>query len=302
MARMRRAYEMQNDHMSMTKSALVLAGGGVAGIAWETGVLLGLQDEQPEVVAEILAPETTFVGTSAGSTVAAQLAGGTPLQQLFELQTSPKTAELQVDLDLQKLMAMMGGAMTGASSPEEVRQRIGAIALAADTVPAATRRAAIDARLPNKEWTTHPLLIPAIDTATGELRVFDRTSGVSLVDAVAASCAVPGIWPPVEIEGRFYMDGGMRTGANADLAAGAERILILVPGPMQGPMGPALSEAELDALEPGRVHAVFADDASIAAIGVNPLDPSTRPGAAQAGRELGRRFAAEIAAFWRPGT
>ena len=286
--------------MSMTKSALVLAGGGVAGIAWETGVLLGLQDEQPDLMSEILSPETTFVGTSAGSTVAAQLAGGTPLQQLFELQTSPQTAELQVDFDMRELMAMMSEAVAGASSPEELRQRIGAVALTTDTVPAAARRAAIDARLVNKEWTTHPLLIPAIDTATGELRIFDRNSGVNLVDAVAASCAVPGIWPPVEIEGRFYMDGGMRTGANADLAAGAERILILVPGPMQGPMGPALTEAELAALAPGRVHAVFADDASVAAIGINPLDPATRPGAARAGRHLGRRVAAEIATFWRP--
>lgn len=282
----------------MVNGALVLAGGGVAGIAWETGVLSGLQDVEPALVDDILAATTTFVGTSAGSTVAAQLAGGTPLSELFDRQVSSETAELNPHVDLNELMAVFAGAMGESASPEETRRRIGAIALAAQTVPPEARLAAIDARLPVKEWGTHPLLIPAIDTATGDLRIFDRTSGVTLVDAVAASCAVPGVWPPVEIEGKLYMDGGMRTVANADLAAGAERVLILVPGPEQSPMGPALTPAELAALEPARIHSIFADDASLAAIGVNPLDPSTRPAAARAGREVGRRVAPQVAEFW----
>lgn len=284
--------------MSMTNDALVLAGGGVAGIAWETGVLLGLQDVEPALIDSVLSATTTFIGTSAGSTVAAQLASGTPLRELFERQISAETAEINPHVDMTELIARYAGVMADAVPPDETRRRIGAIALAAETVPPEDRRVAVDARLPVKDWGTHPLLIPAVDTATGELRIFDRTSGVSLVDAVAASCAVPGVWPPVEIEGKLYMDGGMRTGANADLAAGAERILILVPGPEQSPIGPALPRAELAALEPARVHAIFADDASLAAIGVNPLDPSTRPAAARAGRELGRRAAADVATFW----
>lgn len=284
--------------MVTTSNALVLAGGGVAGIAWETGVLLGLHEQQPELVAQLRSAETTLIGTSAGSTVAAQLAGGTALSELFARQVSAETAEISASFDLSELMAMMGTAMEGASSPEEVRRRIGAIATGATTVPAAARHAAIEARLPVTEWTTQPLQIPAVDTVTGVLRIFDRTSGVALVDAVAASCAVPGVWPPVEIEGRLYMDGGTRTMANADLAAGADRILILVPGPTQSGLGPAIPESDLALLSPGRVHTVFADDASLAAIGVNPLDPSTRPEAACAGLELGRRIAAEIAAFW----
>lgn len=275
----------------MTSGALVLAGGGVAGIAWETGVLLGLQDAEPAFADSLLSAETTFIGTSAGSTVAAQLAGGTALSALFERQIAEETAEIDPKVDMQKLLAIFGGAMTDVSSPEEARRRIGAVALAARTVPPEARLAAVDARLPVKAWGAHPLLIPAVDTATGDLRVFDRASGVSLVDAVAASCAVPGVWPPVEIDGTLYMDGGTRTAANADLAAGAERVLILVPGPEESPMGAALPAAELAALEPARVHALFADDASLEAIGVNPLDPSTRPASARAGRELGA---------WRP--
>lgn len=277
---------------------MVLAGGGVAGIAWETGVLLGLQEAEPAFAGRLLSEQTTFIGTSAGSTVAAQLAGGTSLSELFARQVADETAELNPEVDMQKLLAIFGEAMTDVSSPEEARRRIGAVALAARTVPPEARLAAVDARLPVTTWGTHPLLIPAVDTATGDLRVFDRASGVSLVDAVAASCAVPGVWPPVEIDGTLYMDGGTRTVANADVAAGAERVLILVPGPEESPMGAALPAAELAALEPGHVHALFADGASLAAIGDNPLDPSTRPASARAGRELGRRVAAEIAAFW----
>ncbi|HEV7623861.1 MAG TPA: patatin-like phospholipase family protein [Amnibacterium sp.] len=96
---------------------------------------------------------------------------------------------------------------------------MGAIAIAAETPSAAARRAVIESRLPSRSWPAHPLRIPAVDTATGALRIFDRDSGVDLVDAVAASCAGPGTWPPVEIEGALHMDGGIRTSANADLAA-----------------------------------------------------------------------------------
>ncbi|WP_211368054.1 patatin-like phospholipase family protein [Microbacterium rhizomatis] len=282
----------------MTKRALVLAGGGVAGIAWETGVLTGLQDEQPGLIESILSATTTFIGTSAGSTVAAQLAGGTPLPELFDRQVSPESAELSVDFDMPKLVALLTGAMDGASSPEEVRRRIGRIAADTDTVAPAARRAAIDARLPVKEWTAQPLLIPAVELETGALRVFDRDSSVGLVDAVAASCAVPGVWPPVDIDGTSYIDGGTRTSANADLAAGADTVLIIVPSAAITAMGPAISDAELAALAPGRVHTIFADDASIEAIGINPLDPATRPAAARAGRDQGRSIASEIAAFW----
>jgi len=69
--------------------------------------------------------------------------------------------------------------------------------------------------------------VTAVDAATGEFRTFDRDSGVPLVQAVAASCAVPGVYPPVTIGGRRYVDGGMRSAANVDLAAGVERVVVL---------------------------------------------------------------------------
>lgn len=282
----------------MAWDALVLAGGGVAGIAWETGVLLGLTEGSALIAERLAADGTRYIGTSAGSTVAAQLASGTPLQSLFDAQLAGAVQEIPVMLDLQAFGATVAQAVAGATSPEDARRRVGAFALHAETPDPAARRAVIAARLPTHEWPERSLLITAVDTATGELRVFDRTSEVDLVDAVAASCAVPGIWPTVEIGGRRYMDGGTRSGANADVAAGAERVLVLVPGPEESPLGPAIPATEREALRDARVCTVFADEDSIAAIGTNPLDPATRAPAALAGRRLGRRIADDVATLW----
>jgi NTE family protein len=282
----------------MTYGALVLSGGGVAGIAWETGVLLGVQDAQPETASRILSAPTALVGTSAGAAVAAQIATGASLQDLFDAQIADETAELFVEIDLVAFGATMAAAMTGAGSPEEVRRRLGAMALAADTPSVAARRAVIEGRLAVRAWGNRSLQLTAVDVGTGELRVFDRDSGVDLVDAVMASCAVPGIWPVVEIDGRKYMDGGMRSVSNADLAAGANPVLIISPSTEQTPMGPAVPASEFDALAPARVHVIYADAASIASFGRNPLDPAAHKPAALAGREVGRRVAAQVAAFW----
>jgi NTE family protein len=282
----------------MTNGALVLAGGGVAGIAWEVGVLAGIRDAEPAVYDRIMDADTTFVGTSAGSTVAAQLASGASLEDLYATQLAEESAELGADIDLEAFMGMMTSAAEGATSPEEARQRIGAVARKAETVSAADRRAVIAARIPLDHWSDRRVLITAVDTDSGELRVFDRHSRVDLLDAIGASCAVPSIWPTVEIQGRRYMDGGTRTTANADLAAGSDPVLIIVPSVENGPFGPPIPQDELDALSPARLLTIFADDAALAAFGTNPLDPSTRPASAEAGRALGRAVAAEIAAFW----
>ncbi len=282
----------------MMWDALVLAGGGVAGIAWETGVLLGLMETDPSIAGHLVADETRYIGTSAGATVAAQFASGTPPQELFDAQIAGSAQEIAVSVDFRTFGATMIEAMAAATSPEDARRRVGAIARAADTPEATARRSVIESRLPTRSWPARDLRVTAVDTGTGELRVFDRTSGVELVDAVAASAAVPGIWPCVEIEGTFYMDGGIPTVANADLAAGAERVLILVPSADTTPMGPAITPAELDALSGSRVQIVYADEDSLAAIGFNPLDPETRGPAARAGRQVGQKAAKAVASLW----
>ncbi len=279
------------------KRALVLAGGGVAGIAWELGVLRGLQDFDPDLASRVIAADLV-IGTSAGSAVAAQITSGTPLDDLYQAQLSAESAEIEVELDMEELLARFTAATAGAASREEIQRNIGAMALGIKTVPEPIRRAAVAARLPVPSWPDRPVLLPAIDAETGEMAVFTKDSGVTLVDAVAASCAVPGVWPPVSIGGSRYIDGGIRSATNADLAVGSDRVLVIVPS--LGTEAEAFNQlpAETELLAPAQVLAVYADAASIAAFGTNPLSPATQGPAARAGRDLGRAAAAQVTAFW----
>jgi NTE family protein len=278
--------------------ALVLGGGGVAGVAWELGILLGLHDAGVDVRGA-----DVIIGTSAGSAVGAQIASGTDLESLFAFQLTPveQSKERMVAFDPVQMMEAFSQAVAGAGPDSKaMRARIGAYALAAPTISEAERRATIEARLPVHAWPRRRLLIVAVDTETGEEYILDRESGVSLVDAVAASCAVPGIWPPVTIAGRRYMDGGVRSATNADLARGYDRVLILNPLGANANYFGAGTDAEAAALErEGSQMLVIAPDAaSAAAIGLNPLDPATRQPSALAGRTQGRELTAPVAALW----
>jgi NTE family protein len=279
------------------RRALVLAGGGVAGIAWELGVLRGLQDADPALAERVLAADLV-IGTSAGSAVAAQITSGVPLGDLYDRQLSAESAEIEVDLDMEELLARFTAATADITSQDEAMKAIGALALDTETVDEPARKAAIAARLPVPDWPDRAVLLPAIDALSGELVVFSRDSGVALVDAVAASCAVPGIWPPVTINGRRYIDGGMRSATNADLAAGYDRILIIAPALPDEPAPFDQLSGELERLKPSRTQVIYADAASVAAFGTNPLSPATRPPAAQAGRAIGQAHAAAVAALW----
>lgn len=284
-----------------TRQALVLAGGGLAGIAWETGILLGIADESP-AAAERLLDSDLLVGTSAGSTVAAQIGSGDTLDLLFERQTAETSAEIDSGVDIEAiteffLTVLSEPYIEGRDRRTTQLQRIGSVALATDTLPEAVRRAVIAARLPSHEWPDRPLRVTAIDTATGEFVILDRDCGVSLVDAVAASCAVPGAWPPVTIGDRRYMDGGVRSTVNVDVADDCDVAVVLIPAAKDAPspFGPSPVE-EIAAFE-GRTLSVFADEESLAAFGANPLDPRCRVGSARAGRAQGRREADTVARF-----
>jgi NTE family protein len=276
---------------------LVLAGGGLAGIAWETGVLRGIADESPRTAKALLESEV-LVGTSAGSTVAAQLGSGLGLEALFDRQTTASATELNPDVGVGEITELFVTAMlTPNTTTAEKLQRIGAVALSTKTVTEAVRRNVIAQRLPSHDWPDRVLRISAIDIETGELVSFDRNSGVSLVDAVAASCAVPAVWPPVTIGGRRYMDGGVGSSVNLALANDCDVAVVLVPSGRSAPspFGGGAAE-EVDALG-GSALGVFADDESIAAFGPNPLDPACRKPSALAGREQGRRNAAAVTDF-----
>jgi NTE family protein len=274
----------------VTTRALVLAGGGLAGIAWELGVLHGLAESGVDVAgtAELV------IGTSAGSAVAAQITSGESLDASYARQLAPTSTEIDPGVDLEKLQALFAEATADAADPRDAARRIGAMALAAETVTEARRCAVIAARLPSAHWPSRRLLVTAVGV-DGKFTVFDSRSGVLLVDAVAASCAVPGVWPPVTIGARRYIDGGVRSGTNADLAAGADVVLILTPAL------PGLPDPLADELVASKVPVrlvVRADSAAVEAFGANPLDPQTRGPAARAGRALGHAEAERVGRLW----
>jgi NTE family protein len=284
-----------------TRRALVLAGGGIAGIAWETGILQGIADEAP-AAARLLLDSDVLVGTSAGSAVAAQIGTGSTLAALFDRQVAEMSSEIDSGVDVETITELFLAALgepydDSLAKTRQQMQRIGAVAVGTKTVPEPVRRRVIEQRLPSHDWPDRALRITAIDTATGELVVFDSDSGVALVDAVAASCAVPGAWPPVTIAGRRYMDGGIASSVNLAVARDCTAAVVLVPSAADAPApfgdGPA---AEIEAFD-GTASAVFADPDSLKAFGPNLLDPRCRVSSAVAGREQGRREAPRIARF-----
>lgn len=287
---------------SATRRALILGGGGVTGIAWELGIIAGLHKRGVDLRGTDL-----VVGTSAGSVVGAQITSGVDLETLFNAQLVPpeQTGERSAAFDPAAMLAMLQRAMAeGASDSQAVRARIGAIARSASSISEDERRAIIASRLPSQEWPQAPALrITAVDAESGEPRVFDRTSGVPLVAAVAASCAVPGVWPPVTIEGHQYMDGGMRSVTNADLARGYAQVVILSPAGMviPPPFGNPSDEVAQLECEGSVVRNITPDDASWQAIGANVLDVAHRAPSATAGRAQGQALADCLRGFWNGG-
>jgi NTE family protein len=286
----------------MKDRALVLGGGGVAGIAWMTGLLAGLNDHHVELrSAEIM------IGTSAGSTLGAQLGSRRTLEELFRRMVDPseQTREIQPEASrLESFREAVLGFAAVTDRAERIRQ-VGNWALAVATVAESVRRQVVAGRLPSHCWPDFDLRIVAIDAHSAQTVVFDRGSSVDLVDAVAASCAVPGIWPPVTIQGRRYMDGGVRSPDNADFARGYRRIVVVSPvGTTHPRIGGGGLKEQIEALElaGGQAYCVHPDGESKRAIGLNPLAPETRAPAAKAGRRQGQAMAGAMAAFWNdPG-
>jgi NTE family protein len=184
-------------------------------------------------------------------------------------------------------------------NPARARIRLGRMAVRARTEPPAERRKVVAARLAMDEWPPGRLLITAVDADTGEFTTFDSGSGVGLVDAVGASCAVPGVWPPVTINGRRWMDGGMRSPANADLAAGYDRVVVVAPMWRGLKPMPTVPEQVRELAKSCRaVAAVLPDAAAVEAFGRNLLDPRRRAPSARAGYAQAAAVAADVASVW----
>ncbi|SDJ41649.1 NTE family protein [Frankineae bacterium MT45] len=258
--------------------ALVLGGGGSAAVGWELGVLQGLAE------AGFAAQQAdTLIGTSAGAIVAARLASSVSIALLYkEICTAVAAEALAIDYDAVAQAWME--AVVGAESAVVARRRIGAFAQAAETMPEAQRRGEIRAMLPAAEWPQRPVTLCAVSAESGEFATLTASSGVDFVDAVAASCAVPGVWPPVTIGGELFMDGAVRSPTNTSVAQGHEHVLVLAP---MVPPGRGGIDAELSRLHPAATAAIVADAESVASFGNNPLDPGVAPAAAEQGYRQG---------------
>ena len=199
---------------------------------------------------------------------------------------------------------MFTRALSAASTGRDRRALIGREALAADVPPEAARLEVIRRRLPGHEWPDRDLRVVVVDAETGEPQVVDRRSGVGLVEAVAASCAVPSVWPPVtlggQLGGRRYIDGGIRPGSNADVAADHEVVLVLAPMmETAGFFDPQIGAALDELLSRPDTLLISPDEASAAAGGPDPLDPDTWPASARAGYEQAREVVETVRKVWR---
>lgn len=309
----RRSSDLQQPEIDATRRlrdgerALVLGGGGSTGNAWLIGVVAGLHDGGLDVTDADLT-----IGTSAGSTAAAQISAAAPGVLLEATLAAPLPSRPGPIAATQRVasrpaaehLEWLRATIAAAEDAADLRRRVGAAALERDTDGTAHRRwrATVAARLPSQRWPARTVLITAVDAETGEPVVFDRESGVELVDAVAASCASGFAYP---IGGRRYVDGGYRSNAeNADLAAGHERVLVLSPlggRSLHPPEWGTHLAAQVAALRErgSKVETMFPDSASEHLFGANAMDVSLRPAAARAGHDQGRRLAEQLASFWQ---
>jgi NTE family protein len=278
----------------MTTRALALGAGGEAGIAWEVGLLAGLAAGGVDLKAADL-----VVGTSAGAGVAARINSGVSLATLYEQQLAPADGEIVARMGPRVMARFVWAVGPARRNPVRARVRLGRMAVRARTGSAAERRAVVAARLGTHDWPAGHLLITAVDADTGEFVTLDSGSGVDLVDAVGASCAVPGVWPPVTINGRRLMDGGMRSPANADLAAGYDRVVVVAPITRGLKPMPSVPDQVAELARSCRAVALLAPDAAaVAAFGRNLLDPRTRAPSARAGYAQAAAVLADVAAVW----
>ncbi|TQK43179.1 NTE family protein [Streptomyces sp. SLBN-118] len=277
----------------MTDTAVVLGAGGITGVGWEIGILHGLAASGVD-----LSTADLLVGSSAGAVVAAQVASGRlGIAELYERQLASPEGESAARFGLSLTLTYARAILTS-RTPEEYGRKLGRLALAG-TVGVASRREVIAGRLLSHAWPERRLLVTAVDALTGALKTYDKDSGVPLVDAVAASCAVPGVWPPVTIEGRTWIDGGVHTTANAHLAAGYQRVVVLAPiaygtKAMASPRAQAAQLAAAGA----RVAVITPDATARKAFGRGRLDPALRAPAARAGLAQAAAHVKAVAAVW----
>jgi NTE family protein len=279
----------------MASKALVLGGGGETARAWEIGLLWGLADDGLD-----LRDADLVIGTSVGAILGAQLGAGADLERLFEdeLAGAGPGAETRRSRWIAMRLAVE---CRRTGDPVRHRSRVGALARTAEVPEAVRRLATIRTRLPAREWPSQRLLVAAVDAGSGEFVAFDRDCGVSLTEALAAGNAAPGEWAPVELYGRFWIDGAIRSTTNADLAAGVDRVLVLAPNPSGHGVMPAVADQVARLRDSSKVLLVVPGRAIRRAVRHDPhvhRGRALRASAARAGRLQATQVLPEITRLW----
>lgn len=265
--------------------ALVLGGGGPVGIAWLSGLAIGLRDAGID-----LARADRIIGTSAGAVVGSALAAGIDIATL--LTPRPQPAE-PVRHDYAPLLEIASLLRAVDQDRDLVLQRVGELALGAGTGDPAVHIDRIGSLVGFADWPEHDLQIAAIDIGSGTLTAWTRGGAATLVEALASSTAVPGVFPPIEIAGRHYIDGGVRSTVNADLAVGHDVIVILEPLAHVYPRTRADRE-----LGPAREISIRPDDIAVAAFGTDLFADTALHPAYESGVRQAAAAAAELKEFW----
>ncbi|WP_285490494.1 patatin-like phospholipase family protein [Staphylococcus haemolyticus] len=268
---------------------LVLGGGGITGIAWESGVLAGLIESG---VGLELADR--IIGTSAGSFVGAVLVNGYDMRtyyyELNERRDDSDHATLSSDI----YRLWQNAFIVGRDDATKVGQMMGDIVYTRPSrVDLTKRKQAIRQLLGDVGWHDN-LEITAMNAKTGEVSTFHSHSNVTLEEAVTASGAVPGIWPHIRLNNRDWIDGGMVSPTNAMLAKDADSIIILAPiADGLGMMPGAFDDAKLLS-EHSHVLVISPDSKSRADIGDNIYNPNNILKIGNAGYEQGKLLAQRI--------
>ncbi|BCJ48336.1 phospholipase [Actinoplanes ianthinogenes] len=287
----------------------MLGAGGSAGQAWQVGVIAGLA----EAGLDLTGAADLVIGTSSGSTTAVWVRSGVPAAELLaKVLAEPSGRRPSPPPQPTALFERMRAIGAAATSAADLQRAMGAFGLESDPLlgpeVAEQRRAMVAARLPRHDWPERPMILVALDAHTGEVVAFDRDSGVELVDAATAAIALPGGAPTHAINGKRYINGGVRSADNADLAAGYANVVVLTPfserrgplpdGQFEGlrrfPGTDLASQVEGLRARGSHVEVITPDAESRAAMGINQMDPATRIPSAQAGFTQGRREAGRL--------
>ncbi|MEC3917809.1 patatin-like phospholipase family protein [Nocardia sp. CDC160] len=207
---------------------VVLGGGGVIGAAWMAGVGAGLRRRGIDLGAaeSVVGTSAAGGGPPAGRRGGAALATGVDLDSFAEHRGRPG-GDAGGAVKPELLGAVFGLLFGSGMDREAARRKVGQLAMAEEAA-GARHFEAMEWLVGGKEWPDR-LRVVVVDAESGERRVWDRHSGVPLPVAVTASRALPGAFPPVVVDDHYYIDGGVWSPTNADVAADSDILVVIEP-------------------------------------------------------------------------